>query len=188
MRFAFCAVLAAVTLPFCLHAAVVGQNDNNFVQQQPYEDGAHRAGRSDESSAATGNTAVAGNWAMMARIADECAKDPDTTACLAVKAAAALERAARAAGTVQLLPGLTVAKNADAVASRDSRSLPTEDELRNQLQPTGTGANDRDGRVADMLVDSGLRFLQSRTVQFKFPQTDSAELSRAIEEGKIDNA
>lgn len=186
MRFAFCTVLVAVTLPFCLHAAVVGQNDNNYVQQLPYEDGAHRAGRSDESS--TANTATAGNWAMMARIADECAKDSDTTACLAVKAAAALERAARAAGTVQLLPGLTVAKNADAVASRDSRSLPTEDELRSQLQPADSGDNDRDGRVADMLINSGLRFLQSRTLQFQFPQTDSAELSRAIEEGKRDNA
>jgi hypothetical protein len=35
-----------------------------------------------------------------------------------------------------------------------------------------------------MVVNSGLRFLQSRTLQFKMPQTDPEQLSRAIEEGR----
>lgn len=162
MRFASCAVLAL--LPFCLHAAVVvsGDSDNYLQQEQkPVE--------------STGN----GNWAMVTRMADECAKDADTAACVAVKAAAALERAARATGPVQVLPGLTVMKNTDEGSSsqRDSRALPTEDELRGQLQQ-------QPSKVTDMVVNSAIRFLQSRTLQLKFPQTNPEELSRAIEEGK----
>ncbi|XP_008182307.1 uncharacterized protein LOC100169409 [Acyrthosiphon pisum] len=162
MRFASCAVLAL--LPFCLHAAVVmsGDSDNYLQQEQkPVE--------------STGN----GNWAMVTRMADECAKDADTAACVAVKAAAALERAARATGPVQVLPGLTVMKNTDEGSSsqRDSRALPTEDELRGQLQQ-------QPSKVTDMVVNSAIRFLQSRTLQLKFPQTNPEELSRAIEEGR----
>lgn len=175
MRFAFCAVLAV--LPFCLHAAVVvGQNDNN--QLLPQDASTARAGRSDGSTAA-----ASGNWAMAVRIASECAKDSDTAACLAVKTAAVLERAARLSGSVELFSGLvTVSRNADdAAAQRDSRSLPTEDELRGQLQPNEP---DHTGKLTDMVVNSALRFLQSRTLQFKFPETNSEQLSRAIEEGE----
>lgn len=161
MRFASCAVLAL--LPFCLHAAVVASGDSNYLEQEqkPVE--------------STGN----GNWAMVTRMADECAKDADTAACVAVKAAAALERAARTTGPVQVLPGLTIMKNADEGSSsqRDSRALPTEDELRGQLQQ-------QPSKVTDMVVNSAIRFLQSRTLQLKFPQTNPEELSRAIEEGR----
>lgn len=161
MRFASCAVLAL--LPFCLHAAVVVSGDSNYLQQEekPVE------------------STVNGNWAMVTRMADECAKDADTAACVAVKAAAALERAARATSPVQVLPGLTIMKNADEGSSsqRDSRALPTEDELRGQLEQ-------QPSKVTDMVVNSAIRFLQSRTLQLKFPQTNPEELSRAIEEGK----
>lgn len=173
MRFAFCAVLAV--LPFCLHAAVVvGQNADNQLLPQDGSSSA-RTGRSDGSAG--------GNWAMAVRIASECAKDSDTAGCLAVKTAAALERAARLPGSVELFSGLvTVSRNADdAAAQRDSRSLPTEDELRGQLQPDGP---DHTGKLTDMVVNSALRFLQSRTLQFKFPEANSEELSRAIEEGE----
>lgn len=170
MRFAGLVVLAV--LPFCLHAAVIvagGQPDNYL-----HEDSA-RAGRSDDSTA--------GNWAMITRIAEECAKDSDTAACLAVKTATALERASRINGNVQVLPGLTLAKNADEGSSqRDSRALPTEDELRSQLaEPTSA---DHTSKVTDMVLNSALRFLQSRTLKFNFPQTNAEELSRAIEEGE----
>ncbi|KAL4149262.1 hypothetical protein QTP88_003243 [Uroleucon formosanum] len=161
MRFASCAVLAL--LPFCLHAAVVVSGDSNYLQQEekPVE------------------STVNGNWAMVTRMADECAKDADTAACVAVKAAAALERAARATSPVQVLPGLTIMKNADEGSSsqRDSRALPTEDELRGQLEQ-------QPSKVTDMVVNSAIRFLQSRTLQLKFPQTNPEELSRAIEEGR----
>lgn len=133
-----------------------------------------------------------GNWAVMARVADECARDRDTAACVAVKAAVALERAARSAGDVQLLPGLTVTKNDVGPAARDSRSLPTEDELRGQLRYDGNaiaeGAaadeDDHKDRVTGMLIKSAVRFLQSRTLKFEFPQTDADELARSIEEGE----
>ncbi|XP_025191150.1 uncharacterized protein LOC112591518 [Melanaphis sacchari] len=159
MRFASCAVLAV--LPFCLHAAVVVSGDNNYLEEPPQQ------------------STVSGNWALVTRIADECAKDVDTAACLAAKTAAALERAARTAGSVQVLPGLTVLKNTEEVASsqRDSRALPTEEELRGQLQQ-------QPSKVTDMVVNSAIRFLQSRTLQLKFPQTNPEELSRAIEEGR----
>lgn len=178
MRFTCCAVLAV--LPFCLHAAVVVPSDTNRLED--YAD-SPRAGRALASQSA------GGNWAMLARMADECARDPDTTACVAVKAATALERAARVTGDVQLLPGLTLVQDQAATSQRDSRALPTEDELRNQLaqessaDPSASAA-DHTSKVADMVINSGLRFLQSRTLQFKFPQTDSEQLSRAIEEGK----
>lgn len=162
MRFASCAVLAM--LPFCLNAAVVASDDSNYLHQEeipPVE--------------STGN----GNWEMVAKMAEKCAKDADTAACVAVKAAAALERAARTTGPVQLLPGLTIMKNSDEGSSsqRDSRALPTEEELRGQLQQ-------QPSKVTDMVVNSAIRFLQSRTLQFKFPQTNPEELSRAIEEGR----
>lgn len=161
MRFASCAVLAL--LPFCLQAAVVVSGENNYLQQE------------DAPKESSGN----GNWALVARMADECAKDADTAACVAAKAAAALERAARATSAVQVLPGLTVMKNTDEGSSsqRDSRALPTEDELRGQMQ-------EQPSKVTDMVVNSAIRFLQSRTLQLKFPQTNPEELSRAIEEGK----
>lgn len=169
MRFAGLVVLAV--LPFCLHAAVVvsgGQPDNYL-----HED-AVRAGRSDDSTAA-------GNWAMVTKIAEECARDADTAACLAVKTATALDRASRIGGNVQVFPGLTVAKNADEGSQRDSRALPTEEELRSQLtEPT---AADHTSKVTDLVLNSALRFLQSRTLKFNFPQTNAEELSRAIEEG-----
>lgn len=159
MRFASCAVLAV--LPFCLNAAVVVSGDNNYLEDPPQ------------------HSTVSGNWALVTRIADECAKDADTAACIAVKTAAALERAARTSGSVQVLPGLTVLKNADEGSSsqRDSRALPTEEELRGQLQ-------EQPSKVTDMVVNSAIRFLQSRTLQLKFPQTNPEELSRAIEEGR----
>lgn len=175
MRFAAtCAVLAVVLLPFRSHAAVVVQtNEDNHLSPQ---DDAPRAGRSDEPSAT-------GNWAMASRIAMECAKDADAVVCLAVKAAAALERAARLDGDVQVLPGLTVTKNAGGgdAAQRDSRSLPTEDELRDRLQHEPA---DGSSKALDMVVNSALRFLQSRTLTFNFPQTNTEELSRAVEEGR----
>lgn len=129
-----------------------------------------------------------GNWAVMARVADECARDKDTAACVAVKAAVALERAARSAGDVQLFPGLTVAKNDNgpAASTRDSRALPTEEELRGQLQYANDipEEDDRSARVTDMLLKSAVRFLQSRTLKLDFPQTDADELARSIEEGE----
>lgn len=160
MRFASCAVLAV--LPFCLHAAVVVSADNNYLEDSPPPP-----------------PTVSGNWALVTRIADECAKDADTAACVAAKTAAALERAARTAGSVQVFPGLTVLKNADEGSSsqRDSRALPTEEELRGQMQQ-------QPSRVTDMVINSAIRFLQSRTLQFKLPQNNPEELSRAIEEGR----
>lgn len=177
MRFACCCtVLLLVALPFRSQAAVLAShNDDNHVMQ----DDSPRAGRSDESSAA----AVPGNWAMIARIADECAKDKDTVACVAVKTATALERAARMNSNVNILPGLLIKKNAADEGTRDSRSLPTEEELRGQLAEPTTGA-DHTSKVTEMVFNSALRFLQSRTLQFTFPQTNAEELSRAIEEGK----
>jgi len=173
MRFAATRAVLVAVLPFCLHAAVVVQtNEDNHLSPR---DDSTRAGRSDESSAT-------GNWAMAARIARDCAKDSDAIVCLAVKAATALERAAHLGGDVQVLPGLTVTKNTDeGSAQRDSRSLPTEDELRNQLQQEPA---DGSSKVLDMVVNSALRFLQSRTLTFNFPQTNTEELSRAIEEGE----
>lgn len=161
MRFACCAVLAV--LPFCLQAAVVVPGHGNHLTP------------ADEPS-------TGGNWAMAARIAHECIPDPDTAACLSAKVATALERAARMNNEVQLLPGLTVAKNAeDASPQRDSRALPTEEELRGQLQ---ADAPDHTSKVADMVINSGIRFLQSRTLQFKLPQTNPEELTRSLEEGE----
>lgn len=131
-----------------------------------------------------------GNWAMMVRIADECSKENPVT-CVAAKTIVALERAARSAGDVQLLPGLTVTKN-DNGPTRDSRALPTEDELRGQLQynnndiPEGGDAeDDRVTRVTDMVIKSAVRFLQSRTLKLNFPQTDADDLARSIEEGEF---
>lgn len=176
MRFACCAVLAAV-LPICLHAAVVASglqhNDDNYLQQT---DGP-RDGRAVTEQPANGN------WAMVVRVADECARDPDTAACVAVKAATVLERASRIPGNLEVLPGLTLTRNAEEIsAQRDSRALPTEDELRNQLVQDPT--QDRTSKLTEMVVNSALRFAQSRSLQFKFPQTNPEELSRAIEEGK----
>lgn len=176
MRFACCAILAAV-LPICLHAAVVAsglqQNDDNYLRQT---DGP-RDGRAAAEQPANGN------WAMVVRVADECARDPDTAACVAVKAATALERASRIPGNVQVLPGLTLVRNTDeGSAQRDSRALPTEDELRSQLVQDST--QDRTTKLTEMVVNSALRFVQSRSLQLKFPQTNAEELSRAIEEGE----
>ncbi|XP_050437148.1 uncharacterized protein LOC126843581 [Adelges cooleyi] len=163
MRFSCSVVLAVAVLPYCMHAAVMSGRQNQIEGD--------RAGRS------TGD----GNWAVVTRVAEECAKDADATACLAVKAAAAFERAARM-GDLQVLPGVTLSKNAaDDASQRDSRALPTEDELRGQLP---ADADEKTSKVTGMVVNSALRFLQSRTLQLQFPQTNSEELSRAIEEGR----
>lgn len=186
MRFArglTTAVVAMSLAAVCSHAAVVasaGQNDNNYLQED-----SQRAGRAVEWSQQQ-QPAANGNLAMAARIANECTSGGDAVTCVAVKAATALERAARSAGDVQLFPGLSVVKNEEAPSSlRDSRSLPTEEELRGQLaaqQPENE--DDRASRVTDMVLKSAVRFLQSRTLKFNFPQTDADELARSIEEGE----
>lgn len=166
MRFlASCAVLAV--LPFCMQAAVVSGGQN-------YVEDSQRAGRSDESSSGSGN------WAVIARAAEQCARDVDPAACVAVKAAAALERAARM-GNMQLVPGVTLARNDGLV--RDSRALPTEEELRGHLSSDSTGA-DGPSKAAAVLANSAIQFLQSRSLRFDFPHTDPEQLSRAIEEGQ----
>lgn len=169
MRFAFCAVLAV--LPFCLHAAAV-VGTQNVDNELPLQDA--RAGRSDEPQ---------NGWAVAGRIAGECARDPEPASCVAVKAAVVFERAARLSGTVDLFSGVvTVARNGeDSSSQRDSRSLPTEQDLRGQLSAEPA---DHVAKATDMVFNSALRFLQSRTLQFKMPQTDPEELSRAIEEGE----
>ncbi|XP_050533831.1 uncharacterized protein LOC126901437 [Daktulosphaira vitifoliae] len=162
MRFSCSVVLAVAVLPYCLNAAVVSGRQNQITEGD-------REGRSIND----------GNWALVTKISEECAKDQDTTACLAVKAAAAFERAARL-GDVQVFPGVMLAKNS-VDSQRDSRALPTEEELRGQLPED---AEEKTSKVTGMVVDSALRFLQSRTLQLQFPQTNAEELSRAIEEGR----
>lgn len=152
MRFACCAVLAV--LPFCLQAAVVVPDDS---------------AADNRLAAGEPSSADAGSWAtVVGSVTNECAKEKNSYACASVKIATALDRATRMSRNVQVFPGLTVAKNPE-YKERDSRAV-DETELTRQLQPESP---DYATRVTDMLVNSGVRFLQSRTLQFSLPPAGS---------------
>lgn len=96
---------------------------------------------------------------------------------MGVKAAAMLNRAARAA-SIELVPGVTLNKDANSDDSRAGRAL-SEAELENSLP---SDATERSGRVFDMIMDNAVNFLQTHSMQVKLPAN---EIARSLETGKF---
>jgi Protein of unknown function (DUF1676) len=88
-----------------------------------------------------------------------------------------LNRAARAA-SIELVPGVTLNKDANSDDSRAGRAL-SEAELENSLP---SDATERSGRVFDMIMDNAVNFLQTHSMQVKLPAN---EIARSLETGKF---
>ncbi|XP_065350931.1 uncharacterized protein LOC135946577 [Cloeon dipterum] len=115
-------------------------------------------------------------WKIMSRVFDDCLGKEETINCLGLKAAAALQRAQRAAN-LELAPGVVITKqNVEGV--RDGRAL-SEAELENSLPAE---ASERSGRVFDIVFDSAINFLKSHSLEVKLPASD---IARSLETGRL---
>jgi len=130
-------------------------------------------GRGSEGSA---------GWRMVSRVMSECGGEDVTEVmnCLAVKAVAVLDRAARM-GNIELLSGVTLSKNPEAEDNRNGRALLTEAQI---VQGLPQEPAQRTARLMDLLYDATVRLLQSHTLQLKMPQGAPESFSRALEEGR----
>lgn len=121
-----------------------------------------------------------GGLKVFAKVLEDCNSEDYSkiASCLGVKTIVALDRAARA-GSIDLISGVKLVKTEDAESLRNGRSL-TEEDIQNSIDAEPT---ERSSRLLDLLFESATKFLQSHSLEFKFPQTSPQELQRAFEEG-----
>ncbi|XP_072155172.1 uncharacterized protein [Bemisia tabaci] len=124
---------------------------------------------------------VKGGLKVFAKVLEDCNSEDYSkiASCLGVKTIVALDRAARA-GSIDLISGVKLVKTEDAESLRNGRSL-TEEDIQNSIDAEPT---ERSSRLLDLLFESATKFLQSHSLEFKFPQTSPQELQRAFEEGR----
>lgn len=138
--------------------------------------------RPEENEVLGRSADTSSSWRIVSKVMSECNAEEvgDIMDCLGVKAVAVLDRAARM-GNIEVLSGVTLAKNPEAEDSRFGRALLTETEISQSLPQE---PSQRSARLLDLLYDSALRFLQSHTLQVKVPQGAPESFARALEEGK----
>ncbi|KAK7865668.1 hypothetical protein R5R35_006920 [Gryllus longicercus] len=107
------------------------------------------------------------------RVYGECAAQ-DLSTCLKLKLVSALDRAARSVNDVEVVDGVSLVRDAAAAATEASASAgaKSEQQLAEEL-PRALG--DRDDALNSMIADRALSFLQSHTLQLKFPSALTEE-------------
>ncbi|CAB0043809.1 unnamed protein product [Trichogramma brassicae] len=89
----------------------------------------------------------------------DCNESNDQLTCLAVKAAATLERAARSAD-IEIIDGVTLVR--DTPVERTGKALKSESEIMSELPADTTG---KAMAVATMMYDNAANFLQSHSLK-----------------------
>ena len=110
-------------------------------------------------------------WRVVGRLLDDCGGQGDVASCMASKAVAFFDRAARAE-VIPLGDQVSLVKAHDA---RESRAL-SEEEL---------GQARSQGKLTDLLWDRMASFLDSHTIKIDLPKMSSQELQRSMEEGSF---
>ncbi|RZF48328.1 hypothetical protein LSTR_LSTR010291 [Laodelphax striatellus] len=114
------------------------------------------------------------------RVYDECAQKDSMITCLKMKAVTVLDRASRA--DKLSFGDLLTLERADGVAPpRGGRAL-TETDLETML--AGGSQEARDNQLTSLFVDRVARFFNSHTLKLNFPELNSGELQRSVEEGR----
>jgi hypothetical protein len=110
-----------------------------------------------------------GNWKMLYRLITDCSKAADMSVCLKIKAVTVLDRVASLRTPLQINDYVSLARDPlfkeEGPQGRSLRPL-TETQLEESLPRS---AEDRSGRLDDMLQEKLDTFLQSRTLQLSFP-------------------
>ncbi|XP_022196301.2 uncharacterized protein LOC111053689 [Nilaparvata lugens] len=116
---------------------------------------------------------------MVNRVYDECAQRDSMITCLKMKAVTFLDRASRS-DKLSFGDLLTLERAAGA-APRAGRAL-TENDLETML--AGGSEETRDSQLTTLFVDRVARFFNSHTLKVSFPELNSGELQRSVEEGR----
>lgn len=90
----------------------------------------------------------------------------------------------RKAGDIPLADGVALVQSGDSARELSGRAL-SEDELDNSLPQD---AAERDSQVETLLVDRVARFLESRTLQLKVPDSAISDIRRSLDECKYPSA
>jgi hypothetical protein len=110
-----------------------------------------------------------GNWKMLYRLITDCAKASDMTVCLKIKVATVLDRVTSLKTPLQLNDYISLARDPeytdDGPQGRSLKPL-SEKQLEESLPRP---AEERNGRLDEMIQEKLDTFLQSRTLQLSFP-------------------
>lgn len=112
------------------------------------------------------------------KIVSHCVNSEDILTCLSVKGITALNRAARSP-SIEVLSGVSFNRD-PSVSARNAKAI-SENEIIDSLPAEST---DRTSRLFDLAMDSLTNFLESHSLEVKFPQETTQEVARAIEEGR----
>jgi hypothetical protein len=108
------------------------------------------------------------NWKMLYRLVTDCAKAPEMSVCLKMKAVTVLDRIASLTTPLQINDYVSLARDPAYEEGPQGRSLKplSETQLEESLPRS---AEERNGRLDDMIQEKLDTFLQSRTLQLNFP-------------------
>jgi hypothetical protein len=110
-----------------------------------------------------------GNWKMLYRLVSDCAKTSDMSVCLKIKAVTVLDRVASLKTALQINDYVSLVRDPmykeDGPQGRSLKPL-SETQLEESLPRS---AEERNGRLDDMIQEKLDTFLQSRTLQLNFP-------------------
>jgi len=87
----------------------------------------------------------------------------------------------RRPGDIPLADGVALVQSGEASGREPSGRALSEDELDNSLPQD---ASERDAQVETLLVDRVARFLESRTLQLKVPDSAISDIRRSLDECK----
>jgi hypothetical protein len=109
-----------------------------------------------------------GNWKLLYRLLADCAKTPDVSVCLKMKAVTFLDRAVSLKTPLLINDYVSLARDPTYQEGHQGRSIQplSETQLEDSLP---TSAEERSGRLDEMLQEKLNSFLQSRTLQMNFP-------------------
>lgn len=113
------------------------------------------------------------------RFLQECG-DKDMFFCMKMRALTYIDRAVRKPGDIPLADGVALVQSGEATREPSGRAL-SEDELDNSLPQD---AAERDSQVETLLVDRVARFLESRTLQLKVPDSAISDIRRSLDESR----
>ncbi|KAL7296225.1 hypothetical protein TKK_0010762 [Trichogramma kaykai] len=99
----------------------------------------------------------------------DCNESEDQLTCLAVKASATLERAARSAD-INLIDGVTLVR--DTPVERTGKALKSESEIMSELPADST---QKAMAVATMMYDNAAKFVQSHSLKVDMPEARSLD-------------
>ncbi|XP_055904679.1 uncharacterized protein LOC129940389 [Eupeodes corollae] len=120
-----------------------------------------------------------GTLSRAAKYLGACFESDDITTCLAVKGITAMNRAARS-NNIVVTNGITFKRDAAVPVARSAKAL-SENDIMSELP---TEAEERNGRLMDMAMQSVTDFFGTHNLEVKVPTETTQEVARAIEEGR----